>query len=187
MKLVQPIRSRVKLEEVGQLLFDHHEKYYVMLRIGVTTGLRISDIINLQVKDIKGRNYISLVEKKTKKSKTFMLNSKTRQLCESFIDKFNLKEDDYIIFSNKKNKDGSSKGISRQQAYEVLSIAGAKAGLQNFGTHSLRKTFGYFHYQQFKDIAMLQEIFNHSSPTITLRYIGLMQEHIDKTMQELDI
>ena len=43
----------------------------------------------------------------------------------------------------------------------------------------MRKSFGYHHYRQFKDVAMLQKIFNHSSPQITLRYIGVEQEQIE--------
>ena len=51
----------------------------------------------------------------------------------------------------------------------------------NIGTHSLRKTFGYHHYKQFKDIVILQKIFNHSSSDITLRYIGIDQDKIDES------
>ena len=57
-----------------------------------------------------------------------------------------------------------------------------EAGLQErVGTHTMRKTFGYHHYQKFKDVAMLQKIFNHSSPQITLRYIGIEQDQIDES------
>lgn len=186
MNLVQPIRSRMQVEEIGNVLLEHNEKYFVMWRVGVTTGLRISDILNLQVKDVKNRDRVVITEKKTDKAKVFALNNKTRKLCEEFIEKNNLKDDDYLIYSNKK-RNGVSKGISRQQAYDVLKAAGDKLGIENFGTHSIRKTFGYFHYKQFNDLALLQDIFNHSSPTITLRYIGIAQDYIDKTMQELDI
>lgn len=48
------------------------------------------------------------------------------------------------------------------------------------GTHTLRKTFGCHFYQQYNDIVMLQKIFNHSTPSITLRYIGIEQEDIDE-------
>ena len=38
-----------------------------MFLIGVNSGLRISDILRLRVRDVKGKDYISLREKKTKK------------------------------------------------------------------------------------------------------------------------
>lgn len=50
---------------------------------------------------------------------------------------------------------------------------------EKIGTHSMRKTFGYHHYKKYKNIALLQKIFNHSSPQITLRYIGVEQDEID--------
>ena len=51
-------------------------------------------------------------------------------------------------------------------------------GVPNLGTHSLRKTFGYHYYQKTNDIAILQDIFNHSDPAITLRYIGINEDTI---------
>ena len=48
------------------------------------------------------------------------------------------------------------------------------------GTHTLRKTFGYHFYKEKKDIALMQSILNHSSPSVTLRYIGINQDIIDK-------
>lgn len=51
----------------------------------------------------------------------------------------------------------------------------------------MRKTFGYFHYQQYHDIAMLQAILNHSSPSITLRYIGISQDEIDQSYSNFSL
>ena len=57
----------------------------------------------------------------------------------------------------------------------------------NIGTHSMRKTFGFFFYKQFNDIALLQKILNHSSPAITLRYIGIAQEEIDTSYKQFEL
>lgn len=51
------------------------------------------------------------------------------------------------------------------------------------GTHTMRKTFGYWYYKQSKDIATLQSILNHSHPEITLRYIGITDEEIENSLQ----
>nr|WP_231690017.1 tyrosine-type recombinase/integrase [Cytobacillus solani] len=50
------------------------------------------------------------------------------------------------------------------------------------GTHTLRKTFGYHFYQKYKDVAVLQQIFNHSSPAVTMRYIGINQDIMDEAV-----
>lgn len=51
----------------------------------------------------------------------------------------------------------------------------------------MRKTFGYFHYKQYKDVAILQEIFNHSAPSVTLRYIGINQDEIDDSYRKVSL
>ena len=186
MKLVQPIRNKDLVNKLGEVLKEMNEKYFVMYRVGITSGLRISDILNIKVKDVKS-NYIQVVEQKTQKNRIFKLNSKTKKLCMDFIEANNLKDDDYIIYSNKKGSKGNIKPISRQQAHHVLKLASNKLGLEDVGTHTLRKTFGYWHYKQYGDVAILQEIFNHSAPSITLRYIGITQDMKDKTIEELDI
>ena len=70
--------------------------------------------------------------------------------------------------------------LDRVTAYNLVRNACKIAGLEEkIGTHSMRKSFGYHHYQQFKDVIILQKIFNHSSQQITLRYIGIDQDAID--------
>ncbi|PGA91036.1 site-specific integrase, partial [Bacillus toyonensis] len=51
----------------------------------------------------------------------------------------------------------------------------------------LRKTYGYHMYMQTKNIALLMEIFNHSSEKVTLRYIGVNQDAMDKAMTRFKI
>ena len=118
---------------------------------------------------------ISIIEKKTKKPKKFpIVNGLFVEL-----DKYtrNMQIGEYLFQSQK----GINKPISASQAYRIISSAATNVGLTEIGTHTMRKTFGYHHYQQYHDIAMLQEIFNHSSPSITLRYIGISQDEIDKS------
>jgi integrase len=58
------------------------------------------------------------------------------------------------------------------QAYRQLNKAAEMMDIEEgIGTHTLRKTFGYWHYKQFRDVAELQKILNHSHPEITLRYL----------------
>ncbi|RAP14991.1 hypothetical protein HS9_00315 [Bacillus velezensis] len=59
--------------------------------------------------------------------------------------------------------------------------------MDDIGTHMLRKTFGYHFYKQTKDVAMLQEIFNHSDQRTTLRYIGINQDAMNNAMKNFKI
>lgn len=51
----------------------------------------------------------------------------------------------------------------------------------------LERHFGYHFYKKNKDVAMLQKLFNHSSPSITLRYIGIEQDEIDEAYEDFEI
>ncbi len=180
MNHVQPIRDLEKLELIKEYLKEQNERDYIMFMVGVNTGLRISDILKLKVRDVNSE-YISMREQKTKKQKRIIITSALRRVLKSYIaDK---DEDDYLVKSRK----GKNKPIGRSRAYKILNEVAKKAKLTEIGTHTLRKTFGYHFYQQTKDVAMLQELFNHHSPKVTLRYIGVNQDSLDKAMMKFKI
>ncbi|HQM85436.1 MAG TPA: tyrosine-type recombinase/integrase, partial [bacterium] len=78
--------------------------------------------------------------------------------------------------------------IDRIMAYRILNEAAVATGLETkIGTHTLRKTFGFHLYQQKKDVALLQYLFNHSSPSVTLRYIGINQNVADEVMKGFNL
>ena len=59
--------------------------------------------------------------------------------------------------------------------------------LDNLGTHTLRKTFGFHYYNQTGDIATLMQMFNHSKEEVTLRYIGITQEKMNEARRNFRI
>ena len=180
MNFVQPIRDKYKIEEMKEELKKSGTRNYMLFYVGINTGLRISDIVKLNYNDIRNsdgtmKSHITIVEKKTNKLKRFpIVNGLYTEL-----DKYtkNMRDGEYIFKSHK----GQNKPITTTQAYRIISNAATNVGLNEIGTHTLRKTFGYHHYKQFKDIAILQQIFNHSSPSITLKYLGIDQDEIDKS------
>lgn len=181
MNYVEPIRDTEKIRELANYLRNYSERNYIMFLIGVNSGLRISDILRLRVRDVKEKDYISLREKKTKKQRIFPITPMLkRELKKYYKEK---REDEFLIKSQK----GYNKAISRVRAYKILREAGELLGLYNLGTHTLRKTFGYQFYMQYKDVVTLQKIFNHSSQAITLRYIGVEQNHINNMIKSFKI
>ena len=93
-------------------------------------------------------------------------------------------EDDYFLIQSRK---GYNKPISRVQAYRELHEIGEQIGRDEVGTHTMRKTMGYFHYQRNKDVAILQQIFNHAAPSICLRYIGITDDMKDNSLKGFDL
>ena len=77
-----------------------------------------------------------------------------------------------------------NKAVSREYAYRVIHEAGKQFDLDNLGTHTMRKTFGYHFYLQTHNIVLLMRIFNHSDQSKTLRYIGIEQSTINDAMKK---
>ena len=174
MSTVEPIRNIENIKKLEKFFAQNSPRDLLLFTIGTNCGLRISDIIALNVGDVRNKSHIQIIEKKTGKFKKFPINSKLKPMIEQFTEGKNSNEALFTsIFSNRMDRFG---------AYYILKTAGKAVGLQDkIGTHTLRKTFGYHHYKKLKDIAILQKIFNHSNPTITLRYIGIEQDQIDES------
>lgn len=85
------------------------------------------------------------------------------------------------------SRKGTNQAISRVRAWTIMSDAAKELGLENIGTHSLRKTFGYHQIKRGTNITLLMKMFNHSSESVTLRYIGITQDDMDAAVQALDL
>ena len=178
--LVEPIRNKQQIKDVEDYLEQKSFRNKVLFCLGINSGLRVSDILSLNVGDVRGRTHIELCESKTGKVKKFPINRRMEGLLDVYI---RGKSDSDPLFESRKRH-----RLNRSQVYRDLNEACAAVGVDaNVGTHTMRKTFGYHHYKQFKDIAMLQMIFNHSSPNITLRYIGIDQDEIDKSYKAFEL
>lgn len=181
MNYVEPIRDVTTIQDIADYLKEQSPKYYVMFMIGIYSGLRISDILKLKVRDVRGKDAIKIREKKTGKEKLFPINRELYPVIQDYC--VNMKDYDYIVPSSR----AVNKAVSREYAYRVIHAAGEQFGLDNLGTHTMRKTFGYHFYLQTKDIVLLMRIFNHSDQSKTLRYIGIEQSTIDSAMRKFSL
>lgn len=179
MNTVEPIRDKEVVLDIADYLRCRNQRDYVMFMFGIYSGLRICDILQFRVRDVRGKDYIARREKKTGKEKRFPINKNLRKILDGYVRD---KKDYEFLF---RSPNAPNRPITRQQAYNILSKAGKEFGLDSIGTHTLRKTFGYHLYKQTNDAALLMDIFNHSDIHITLRYIGVDQDCKDKAYNNL--
>lgn len=217
MNEVQPIRDREKIQQMKDILGKTSEcatdqkqmdakRNRMIFVTGINSGLRVSDIRTLNIEDVMNEDYtikdhISIIETKTKKPKKFPINDSLKNELQEYISslfhfKYSISLDSKILNNQERIKEilthalfPSSKGgyLTRIQIYRILNEASKIVGLEEIGTHTMRKTFGYFFYLQKHDIAMLQKLFNHSSPSVTLRYIGIEQDQIDQAYNDFSL
>jgi len=181
---VEPIKDPEQLEKLCEYLKEKNYRNYVMFMIGINTGLRISDILKLKVSDVRDKEFIITTEIKTGKKKKVIISLPLKKVLEPFIKGKDGNE--YLILSQKKTSTGMEKPITREAAYMIIKAAAKAIGFTgNVGTHTMRKTFGYHYYKKYKNLARLQKIFNHREEHITLVYIGIDQETIDREINNL--
>lgn len=171
MTAVEPIRDKKDIKRIEDVLIKESYRNLLLFDLGINLGLRISDILALNVYDVKDKNVIKLKEKKTGKYKTIPINIKIKKMLFNYTKDMELNTPLFVSAYNNR--------LDRFTAYRIINNACKKANIElAVGTHTLRKTFGYHFYKKYNDIVLLQKIFNHSNPAITLRYIGIEQNYI---------
>ncbi|QWI73290.1 tyrosine-type recombinase/integrase (plasmid) [Bacillus mycoides] len=182
MNEVQPIKKKTEINKMKRALHGRNKLLFVL---GINLGLRISDLLELKVSDLKDENnkfrkYLIVTEKKTQKARKLTISTAVKkEIKDAGISEFS---EEYIFQSRK-----GSKPIGRVQAYRILNEAADRAGLSEIGTHTLRKTFGFHAYKGGASIQTLQKIFNHSNEKTTLHYIGITQDTIDDVYESLSL
>jgi integrase len=155
---------------------------YLLIGTGAYLGLRASDLLELKWSDVLGKEEVEITENKTGKHRYISINSSLKDILAytsrelSRHGKFNY---DSFLFANRNGGKVSIQYINRLLK-KTFSDFGVKT--QNASTHTLRKTFGKRIWEMDgkseRSLIYLSQIFNHSSISITRRYIGIVQEDI---------
>lgn len=177
---VEPIRDKELINDMIGYLKLKSDRNALLFMFGIYSGLRISDIIKLRVRDVRGKDRLVTKEIKTGKDKIIKINHALRKEIAVYVKD---KKDYEILF---KSRRGINKPISRQQAYNIINDAWKHFGMERIGAHTMRKTFGFHIYQKTKDITLVQQLLNHASPEITLAYIGMTQKTMEDAVESLD-
>lgn len=190
MNTVEPIRSMQKIKEIKEYLREKEiPRNYLLFVLGINSALRISDMLGLKVKDVQNQDgtikeKIYLRESKTNKEKTYTISQSAEDALGYYFSEVDTKQADWLFPSRTHDRH-----INRSWAWRLVKDWTEHVGLEgNYGTHSLRKTFGYMARKEFNEpIELIQAKFNHSSPAVTRRYIGIDDEEIAELEERVNL
>jgi integrase len=195
MNFVEPIRDRKKIAQIKNLLRGQsHYRDLLLFVVGINTALRISDLLKLRIGDfIHEQNHIKrrfwVKEQKRGKRHEVVINNSIRDALEEYLAAYPGIADDYsnfVFFNSKKNC--YKIPIKRGQAWKFVSEICQGVGLQgNYGTHSLRKTWGFHARMQGVDLALIMHKLNHASLIYTKRYLGITDDELEAVIQRLNL
>ena len=201
-KTTQPIRSQSDRDALASYFWNRNLRDYAFFYFGIYTGRRISDIVRMNVRDVAVidkkshfviRERLEIREKKTGKFTDLILHPTLRRALSKYL-KRRLKKSESKgtllnepLFKSQKARRTGEYRITERQAGRILNLAAYNCGLNyRIGTHSLRKTFGYVMYKNGNSLELIQKMLNHSSPEITLAYIGITRDNMDEAILSMD-
>ncbi|MFH1991947.1 MAG: tyrosine-type recombinase/integrase [Pseudomonadota bacterium] len=148
-----------------------------MFTIGINTNLRASDLLRLkagQVKDLKAGDTVEIREKKTGKARRITLNKTCINAIKSLLATKAYQDDDYLFQSQLRHV------LTVPSVHKLVKSWCSEINLKgNYGSHTLRKTWGYHQRVTFGvDLPRLMVCFNHSTQSQTLDYLCIQPEEI---------
>jgi integrase len=195
MNFVEPIRDRKKIAQIKNLLRGQGRfRDLLLFTVGVNTALRISDLLLLQIGqflDDRGhfKQRFWIQEQKRNKRHEVTINQSIREALEEYLEAYPgvAENSGHFVFFNTKTN-GYSEPIKRGQAWKFIASICHEVGLPgNFGTHSLRKTWGYHARMQGVDLALIMHKLNHESIAYTKRYLGITDDELQAVAQRLNL
>jgi integrase len=178
---VEPIRRIKDIKSISKLL-EGSPRDHLLYLIGINNGIRTGDLLKLRVKDVrhlKAGDYITIKEGKTKKDNILVVNKTVYKALKNYLDKVQPNDSDYLFASRKRKNPLQTKSVNRliKSWTKAINLKG------NYGAHTLRKTWGYI--QRTKHgvgFEIICKRFNHSSPSLTMRYLGIQDKEVHATL-----
>jgi integrase len=172
---VDPIKSTKHIQTIKKLLSDKPLDYALFV-IGINTNLRASDLLRIkvgQVKDLKPNDEIAINEKKTKKPRRITLNKAAISAIQGLLTSRQYKDEDYLFTGQRGVLTVPTVNQKVKSWCSAINLKG------NYGSHSLRKTWGYHQRVTFgTDLPRLMVCFNHSTQRQTLDYLCIQPQEI---------
>lgn len=187
-----PIKKKEDIEMLKKYFYEQ-QKYrdYALLVMGINTGLRIGDLLQLKWKNVYHfttnmyLRHIYITEKKTHKAICVAINASCINALEMLRQQGNIQKDEEYIFTP---KSAHNKPISRNRAYHIIKDAAMKNNIEgNISCHSLRKTLGYHAWKAGAPPTLIMNVYNHSNIEITKRYLGIDQDDRDNLYDSLNL
>lgn len=205
----EPVKNKEDIARLRDYFLHHNLRNHMLFVVGINVGLRISDLLALRFRDVMNEDLsykkeIVKIEKKTKntsktiKRRIFALSPVAIQAIEMYrqtIKNFSL---DMYLFRSESvatKYTYTNKPMKRQGVQDILNEAFDALGITTrHGTHVLRKTFAYHvltgtndPFERTRRLELLQSLFNHSSPAVTLAYAGITRDEKVSLYQNLDL
>jgi len=180
LKKSQKLPVVLSLEEIQKILgVTQNQKHYLMLALSYGAGLRVSEVVAIQVKDVDfGGKVIRIRGAKGSKDRISVLPSALE---------LNLREWCFAKGSNQLVFESDRGGkLTTRTVQKVFEASLARAGIQKEATfHSLRHSFATHLLESGSSLRVIQELLGHASSRTTERYTHVSSVFVGKVRSPL--
>lgn len=174
---VEPITNTKDIKAIKRILADNPRNLCIFT-IGINTNLRASDLVKLkvgQVLSLKPMDEIEIKETKTRKKRRISLNKSCIDSIQNLLQNGGGLSDDSFLFTSQRGGPLTVSSVSRLVKHwcDIINLKG------NYGSHTMRKTFGYHQRTRFGvGLPELMVTFGHGSQQQTLDYLCIQPEEV---------
>lgn len=202
-KEVFPLKRKEDIEAMASWLYNNKEpKYFLAFTLGINLGLRVNELLSLKGSDVltsTGKvKYIEDIHDTTDEMRVYQSKTSKHRSCylnKVCVEAIEWYRENVHRFKSKEFLFPSRKGghITGDMFRKVLKEAAQACGIEvNIGTHTMRKTWGYWVQTTVKgdnshSLMVLQRLFGHSSSLTTLRYVGILDEEFKSVYHSMNL
>ena len=195
MNFVEPIRDRKKISHIKNLLRGEQRwRDLLLFTVGINSALRVSDLLSLRMGDFVDeageiRLRFWLREAKRNKRQEVIINSSIQDALEEYLLAYPdvARNAGHVVFFNTRSQD-YHRAITREMVWHVITDVCKAVGLRgNYGTHSLRKTWGYHARLNGVELALIMHKLNHNNLAYTKRYLGITDDELEAVVRKLNL
>ncbi|MEM8610652.1 MAG: tyrosine-type recombinase/integrase [Cyanobacteria bacterium P01_H01_bin.105] len=175
---VEPIRDKKAIKRIKKLLEDN-PRDLCLFTLGINTAYRANELLSIrigQVRHLQPGDQLNLKQSKTKQFRPVKLNQSAYQAIQGLLQCLSTEalEDDAPLFMGQRGP------LTVSTVSRMVKTWCRNVGLKgNYGSHSLRKTWGYWQrMERGTAIPLLMEAFGHATQQQTLSYLGIQADEI---------
>lgn len=167
---VQPIRLKKDIETIKNNLADNPRDLCLFV-LGINTAFRANELLSIrvgQVRDLRVGDVLDLRQSKTKAYRQVTLNRRGVEAIQGLLGSRSFEPEEFLFFSRWGDRLGVPEVSRKVKGWcEDIRLDG------NYGSHSLRKTWGFWQYKRGTPIPLLMEAFGHQTQRQTMAYLGI--------------
>ena len=178
-------------QRLVQSLIDEKKYWWACYCIlSFCTGLRFSDVCRLKWIDILDKRKIVITAQKTNKTHVIPIGQNASEHFNLLYERMGKPNKNDFIITGKRN---NGKSVTIQYINRTLKswIMKYNLDIENFSTHTFRKTFGRYVYEKGgrddRTLLYLNRIFKHNNLNTTLIYLGIRDDEISSIFNSIEI